>query len=205
MLAEKDKAIDKLTKFVQRARKTDERKQKQIDDLQSELHAAFGRFSGSGFSQPVETIAKLEAEVHELEARLENSEASLDMASKNERLTKMLDRSNGLYATLLAQHQELLAKTSGKPIVTLSRVSADVFTQSPPAKARGSKEQKALNEAYLKRAIAQFFLQDPSKRGGMVRMIMELAGCPEDQIGAAEQQWQKSDTQGQKLYGFLGF
>jgi hypothetical protein len=211
LLEEKDKTIEKLTKLVHRSRKADERKQQQIDYLQSELQSKIGHLTDGPAVNMVEAVARLESEIHELEARLLNSQGNRETEAKNDRLAKMLDRSNRLYSTLLAEHQALLARCSTEPR-PLSFETAVIFeTQTVIRPARSNvlmklaPEDKKITDTYLKRVLLQFFLQDDATRQQLVPLILELVGCNEQQIAAAVRQWHRSTKATPSSSGFFGW
>jgi hypothetical protein len=49
-------------------------------------------------------------------------------------------------------------------------------------------------DAYLKRVMLQFFLQDEAKREAMIPIVLELVGCNEHQITTAQRQWARSQS-----------
>jgi hypothetical protein len=207
--------IEKLKKLVQRSRKEDERKQQQINDLQAELESKVMRLPSDATPDLLGTVARLEAHARELEQRLEGSRANKDMELENERLTKMLDKSHRLYASLVAQNQALTAeqarRSSGE--IDLAFESGVVASISPDTRVRpgimgqqskGAPDEKKITDTYLKRVLLQFFLQDDATREELIPLILELVGCTEQHILAAQRQWQRSMHASPKSSGFFG-
>jgi chromosome segregation ATPase len=215
LLAEKNKTIEKLKKLVQRSRKEDERKQQQINDLQAELESKALRLQTSATPDLLDTVAKLEAHSCELQQRLESSRANKDMEMENERLAKMLDKSHRLYASLLAQNQALMAEQARRTSTEVELVlESDVIASLPPEfrsktgikgpPGKGAPDEKKITDTYLKRVLLQFFLQDDATREELIPLILELVGCTEQHILAAQRQWQRSVHASPKTSGFFG-
>jgi chromosome segregation ATPase len=216
LIHEKDRTLEKLKKLVQRAKKEDERKQQQINDLQSELQTRTTLLLAEATPDLLGTVSRLEAHLRDLEQRLQASQANKEMEQKNERLTKMLDKSNRLYAALLKQNQALIAeqsRTEPRPLMLseLAQFSiqpdirATLFGALPKlGKNKGKPDEKRITDAYLKRVLLQFFLQDDTTRDQLIPLILELAGCSEQHILAAQRQWQRSIHATPKSSGFFG-
>ena len=107
---------------------------------------------------------------------------------------------NGLLSTVMRlQHLEFLLPW---PPCTKSNKSNEKPTKLKPINAKSEEE---VIGAYLKRVLLQFFLQDESKRSELVPLILELAGCTEQQIMAATRQWERSVRLASKSTSIFGF
>jgi chromosome segregation ATPase len=213
LIHEKDRTIEKLKKLVQRTRKEDERKQQQINDLQSERQTRMTLLPAHATPDLLETIDRLETHARDLEQRLQ---ANKEMEQKNEQLTKMLDKSNRLYATLLEQNQTLIAeqsRTEPKPLTVSKLVQFSIqpdlratLSRSLPrlGKDKGKPDEKKITDTYLKRVLLQFFFQDDTTRDQLIPLILELVGCSDQHILAAQRQWQRSIHATPKSSGFFG-
>ena len=209
-LEKKDKMIVKLKTLLQRAVNADQRKDQQIAALQSEMNALVQKAHGSAEgvdAANVETIVKLEKENRLLQQQLDEAKPSVELQEKNERLTKMLEKSNTLYAQVLSHNRELLARIDKTMKCNICRV--DSFTMKPQdeVQQRQLKEKKrdevVLVGTYLKSTLIQFFAQDAKSRGDLIPLILELVGCNEQQINAAKRQWERSNQLIQKTSGFF--
>jgi hypothetical protein len=128
----------------------------------------------------------------------------------------MLDKSNRLYAELLEQFQQLKdevehrREVSGRKLILAAQpgffVSEEAEQQPQPPARKDSmegKDEAHVMNAYLKRSMLQFFLQDEPNREAMIPMILELVGCNEHQIATAQRQWARSHQFFSKgLFGF---
>jgi DNA repair exonuclease SbcCD ATPase subunit len=214
LLNEKNKTIEKLKKLVQRGRKEDERKQQQINDLQAELESKITRIPAHAAPNLLGTVARLESENRELKQRIENSQANKEMELENEKLTKMLDKSHRLYAVLVAQNQGLLAEQARRVSGEIElRIESFKGMLILPDSAKPSKmaqvrkvltDEKKIKDTYLKRVLLQFFLQDDATRDQLIPLILDLVGCSEQHISAAQRQWQRSVHASPKASGFFG-
>ena len=233
LLTEKDQTIAKLKQVVQRYVKLDKRKQQQIEDLQKELQDKISNENDKGGVSPdvLDTISSLERKAAELQQRLDSSQANKSVEAKNEMLTKSMEKTNKLYTSLLEENQRLSQelkderKTKVKPNLIIANSEPILITpqskpqaqqpqtvnsiqnnsKSTPKKATVPPDDKRLNETYLKRVLLQFFLQDDSKRDSLVPLILELAGCSEQQIETATRQWQRTAQLRSKGTSFFGF
>ena len=113
-IEDRDSTIFKLKNLLSRSNKSDQRKQQQIDELQSYIKA----IQKEGFHS--EEIEKLTIEKEELEEKLRNSSASEEMLKQNQKMQEACDRTSQLYSQLLQDHQELLKEVEFKRNVTLS-------------------------------------------------------------------------------------
>jgi hypothetical protein len=216
LIHEKDRTIEKLKKLVQRTRKEDERKQQQINDLQSERQTRMTLLPAHATPDLLETINRLEKHARDLEQRLQASQANKEMEQKNEQLMKMLDKSTRLYATLLEQNQALIAeqsRTEPKPLAVSKLVQFPIqpdiratLSWSLPrlGKDKGKPDEKKIKDTYLKRVLLQFFFQDDTTRDQSIPLILELVGCSEQHILTAQRQWQRLIHTTPKSSGFFG-
>ena len=209
-LEKKDKMIVKLKTLLQRAVNADQRKDQQIAALQSEVNALVQKAQGAveGVDAAnVETIVKLEKENRLLQQQLDEAQPSVELQEKNERLTKMLEKSNTLYAQVMSQNRELLARIDKTMKCNICRVDSFSMKPQDEVQQRQLKEKKrdevVLVGTYLKSTLIQFFAQDAKSRGDLIPLILELVGCNEQQINAARRQWERSNQLIQKTSGFF--
>ena len=188
---DKDAAISRLKSLLERAAKQDQLKQKRIDELQAIL---------STHQAPSENITRHQS--------LVLPRTSTDADRKIEKLNKMLETSSRLYAELSAEHQtlksklETLSKSKERSfsihvhknlfIAPENKVPVETPTQPPVEERPNPENENVILNAYLRRTVLQFFLQDDSKRDAMIPMILELVGCNEQQITTAQRQWARS-------------
>jgi len=216
---EKDEVISKLKTLVQRFVKSDQRKQQQIDDLQAELSSLTSKPKESmphSSADLMIKITQLEGSVNELTERLSRSQASIELEEKNQKMAKMLDKSNRLYIQLLEQNQILkdelkainhkhdLIISDILPHISISNTESQIEPVLSQNVAEDIEKLKIM-QSYLKRVLLQFFLQDDSKRSALVSLILELVGCSDSQIIAAQKKWDKENQFLQKSTGFFGF
>ena len=202
--------IVKLKTLLQRAVNADQRKDQQIAALQSEVNALVQKAQGAveGVDAAnVETIVKLEKENRLLQQQLDEAQPSVELQEKNERLTKMLEKSNTLYAQVMSQNRELLARIDKTMKCNICRVDSFSMKPQDEVQQRQLKEKKrdevVLVGTYLKSTLIQFFAQDAKSRGDLIPLILELVGCNEQQINAARRQWERSNQLIQKTSGFF--
>jgi uncharacterized coiled-coil protein SlyX len=211
LIAEKDRTIDTLKKMVQQSRKEDDRKQQQINDLQARLQSDVAPLPADATPDLRETVARLEAQTSDLEERVQNSQANKETELKNQRLSKLLDRSNKMYTALLEQNRALLAQQEATEPKVLApsqviqlTIQPEARTSRPPPKIAFAKmDDKTITDAYLKRVLLQFFLQDDATREPLIPLILELVGCTEQHILAAKRQWQRSTHAIPRSSGFF--
>lgn len=207
-LSKKDKMIVKLKTLLQRAVNSDERKDQQITALQSELKMITERIGGFHGDANVEAIVKLENENRALQQKLDEAQPSAELREKNERLTKMLEKSNALYAQVMSQNKELMERIGKSVSLRLCRMDGVTLRPNKDVEQRQMKEKKredvVLAGAYLKSTLIQFFAQDAKGRGDLIPLILELVGCNEQQIQAAKRQWERSNQLIQRTSGFFG-
>ena len=201
---DKDATIARLRSLLERASKQDQIKQKKIDELKSAILEA----------RSTQPNAAPEVHIDHMHAHVES-----DADKKIEKLNKMLETSSRLYAELSEEHQALklklqeATKPNRKPFTIIRQSclsiepsqteAADVpretapqphspNPEAPSPEAPKPESENMLLNAYLKRTLLQFFLQDDSKRDAMIPMILELVGCNEQQITTAQRQWARS-------------
>lgn len=207
-LSKKDKMIVKLKTLLQRAVNSDERKDQQIAALQSELKNITERIGGFHGDANVEAIVKLENENRALQQKLDEAQPSAELREKNERLTKMLEKSNALYAQVMSQNKELMERIGKSVSLRLCRIDGVTLRPNKEVEQRQMKEKRredvVLAGAYLKSTLIQFFAQDAKGRGDLIPLILELVGCNEQQIQAAKRQWERSNQLIQRTSGFFG-
>jgi chromosome segregation ATPase len=195
---DKEAEIAKLKSLLERAGKQDQMKQKLIDELQARVPTRVD-------AGDTETVEQLRLRGAKLEQQLRNSEPSTEVEKKNRQLTKMLEKSNRLYADLLEENQQLKdelehrGEVSARKFVLAAQPEFFVGEQvEQPRRHPARKEPREgrdrihVMNAYLKRSMLQFFLQDEPKREAMIPMILELVGCNEHQIATAQRQWARS-------------
>jgi soluble P-type ATPase len=194
---DKDAEIAKLKSLLERAGKQDQMKQKLIHELQARVPTRVD-------AGDTETVDELRLRVGQLERQLHNSEPSTEIEKKNRQLTKMLEKSNRLYADLVEQNRQLKdeiehrGEVSARKFVRAAQPEFFVGEEEQPPQrsarkdSREGRDETHVMNAYLKRSMLQFFLQDEPKREAMIPMILELVGCNEHQIATAQRQWARS-------------
>lgn len=216
-LDKKDKMIVKLKTLLQRSVNSDQRKEQQIATLQSELKTFTGLVrssTDSGDPSRLEIVVALEVRNQDLEKRLAEAQPSAELQSKNERLARMLEKSNMLYSEVSNRNKELLEQLrSRKSLPSLWHSDALTLAPSPDKSPRHSirsptpppRDDELITNAYLRSTLIQFFSQDSVSRASLVPLILELVGCTRQQIRAAKRQWERSNQLIQKTTGFFGF
>jgi small-conductance mechanosensitive channel len=191
MMADKDQRIGDLRARVQRLRKADEQRQRQIEDQQREIQ----RLSGALADQEdqanhvsIDEVAKLERQVFDLQSQLTHSHSSRQLEAKCDRLTSMLEKSQRFYAELAEQHRALSTQTARKrpPLkFNISRVFECFTEDSLEERATGPAAREAVKLASLRKTVLQYFLTDPGNQEPLVPVILELVGCTPNQVQAA--------------------
>ena len=160
----------------------------------------------------IDTVNKYELQIQELQKRLESSQANKEMEMKNIKLSQMLEKSNRLYTTLLEQNQQLLSeqehfhKKKNNTLSFLKLEEIDIFPiikekeTKPKKTSKDNDEDSKIINKYLRRVLLQFFLQDDSKKDQLIPLILELAGCTDQQISTAIRQWQRTTTNTKKIF-----
>jgi chromosome segregation ATPase len=188
-----DAKVEKLQLRIDELVQQDLCKQVVIDELQAKI-------DGFGSPRDPAEVEQLQLRMSELERELEMSEPSAELAKKNRKLARMIEKSNRLYAEMVARNQVLegeLERQKQKTNDFTFAVQQPVFI-SPAAASPGPggpvHDDSHVMNAYLKRVMLQFFLQDETKRDSLIPMILKLVGCTDQQIATAQRQWARSRT-----------
>jgi chromosome segregation ATPase len=200
-LSEKEKTNVKLKVLLNNYVVSDDRKQRQIDELQAEIGLYAKRFASASQGSDnamLETVVRLEAQVKELEQRLHEGQASAELHTKNAQLAAMLEKSTRLYSELL-EHRESAAQAARAFRLSLDKTLV-IETGAPAAPRDGA----LMLNAYLKSTLIQFFGQDAVNRSALIPLILELVGCTPQQVRAAQRQWERSNHLINKTVGFFG-
>jgi hypothetical protein len=199
----KEKMNVKLKVLLNNYLISDERKQHQIDELQSEIRIYTERFASASQGSDgtmLETVVRLEAQIKDLEQRLHDGQASLELQTKNAQLAAMLEKSTRLYSELLEQRPK-----SESPVVRAFRLSLDQPLVHEKISMPAPRDPALMLNAYLKSTLIQFFGQDAANRSALIPLILELVGCTPQQVQAAQRQWQRSNHLINKTTTFFGF
>lgn len=211
------KEKENLTKLLNRSIKSDQRNKKEIDQLKSELMEMREKTPFSASVENEEKIIALQNRVNELEERLHNSKANQDSENRCKKLSSMLEKSNQLYSQLLEEHQSLQAKMKEADLqgkfkkiqLKLSLNTFEVKETTTTTVSGDNSRVKNLDDghdvmnAYLRRVLLQFFMQDDSKRLDLIRIILSTVNCTEAQIQAAEKEWDRQNPIIERTSGFI--
>ena len=113
---------------------------------------------------------------------------------------------NQLYSELLEksiQLQNEVDASKNKVNTFHYQPQTNIFIENTPNKSQNPGETQSNGQKrehnvdptislYLKRTMLQFFLQYDSKKDELIPMILELVGCNQQQISAAQRQWARS-------------
>ena len=154
-----------------------------------------------------EQISNLEATLLEQKA-VEETLTTAFNDEKRERekdIEKLADQMQELKRKLAAKDREVTAlkeqlREALKPQSPIKRSKVPATKQKPPTLTRCECDavdiegSDATLKLYLKRSLLQFFMQEESKRAGLVPVILEIAGCTEKEISIAQRMWQKRNS-----------
>jgi chromosome segregation ATPase len=195
-IAEKDTALRNLRIMFEKVTRLDERRQRQLEELQHERDELAAKLRSLTFETPQPVI----------EVPVEAS--SDDLESKNRKLQELLDRSQQLYTELLGKFRRT---DPGEVKRTLTFEEFNVFDVVLRGKAKkrmstsAEKEARLVKAAYLRKVVLQFFSQEmEDERGTMVPLILELVGCTPEQVAVVKRHLQRHEHLIAKTTGFFG-
>jgi DNA repair exonuclease SbcCD ATPase subunit len=195
-IEEKDAALRNLRAMFEKATRSDERKQRQVEELQRERDELAAKLGSLTFDAPRPVV----------EVPIEG--ASDDLESKNRKLQELLDRSQQLYTELLEKFRRT---DPGEARKSLTFEAFDVFDAAVRGKGKkrmstsAEKEAKLVKAAYLRKVVLQFFSQEmEDERGTMVPLILELVGCTPEQVAVVKRHLQRNEHLIAKTTGLFG-
>jgi chromosome segregation ATPase len=208
-LVMKEKLNVKLKVLLNNYVTSDQRKQQQIDELQSEIRVYAEKFAAASREvegNMLETVVRLESRIKDLEQRLNEGQASVELQAKNAQLAAMLEKSNLLYSQLMDGNRVTAVRVAREFHLSLMEpLMIEPHSEMQQREKHQKKhEQVVMINAYLKSTLIQFFGQDAASRSALIPLILELVGCTEQQIRAAQRQWERSNHLINKTAGFFG-
>jgi chromosome segregation ATPase len=197
------KDSNRLRTLLQRSLDSDQRSQQFAGQLQAELAVserlladATGREQGL-----VERVLDLERANQALEKRLSEARPNVEAEEKVTKLTAMLEKAKVMWSEAAMQNKELMGRLSPS---NLSLCSGDAFAIQGTDMGRLPENGSVVN-AYLRTTLIQFFGCEANRRGELVALILQLVGCSEQQVRAAQRQWERSNQLIHKTTGLFGF
>jgi chromosome segregation ATPase len=189
-IQEKNSVIANLQALLDKAVKSDNRKQQQLEDLQRERATLLFRLQNAtlelGSDRPQQKPRQTEL-VQQLQ------QANVELEARNRKLQELLEKFHEVYAALRADHERLVRN---RPRLVNYRCL--VFKRSECSQKKGfppnaSKEAKLVKSAYLRQVVLQFFSQEiESDRSPMVPLILELVGCTQEQVSVVMRHYSRS-------------
>jgi chromosome segregation ATPase len=211
-IQEKNATMANLRTLLDKAVKSDERKQQQIEELQHErttlnfrLQNALREIEAGPQQQQQQRQEKQQpAVVQQLR------QANAELEARNRKLQELLEKSHEVYAALRTEYDRLTDKRA-QGDARFATHSCVVFESNERSRKKGmsstaEKEAKLVKAAYLRRVVLQFFSQElESERGTMVPLILELVGCTQEQISVVMRHYSRSQHLIAKTSGLFGF
>jgi chromosome segregation ATPase len=189
-LQEKNAVIANLRALLDKAVKSDERKQVQIEELQRERSVLMLNLQNAR-KEAGSDGARLQHEPTPMIQELQRANAELE--SRNRKMQEMLEKSHEVYARLLAEHQGMAAERTFCCSVVFDR-NENGKAQSRRMSGTAEREAKLVRAAYLRRVLLQFFSQEmESERNTLVPLILELVGCTKEQISVVIRHYSRSE------------
>lgn len=217
LLSEKDQSITKLRSLIQKYVKSDQIKQKQIDELQQQVQ----NLTESQFyqtqsrkdlnQQGKDNISHLENEIARLRSQLAScSSVNIqELEMKNKKLTAMLEKSNKYYTQLNEKYlslKETLSQQKHNDLVIQQNLHFEILS----TKSTGTKKKKSAASmdpiiiTSLRKTLLQFFLTDEDNQINLIPVILEIVGCNQEQINGALVNYQRHQHLINRAGSFFG-
>lgn len=208
VIDDKNATIIKLKSLLSRSVKSEQRKQQQIDAIESERKQLLERFANLSSSPELFAQASFNGDEAKPSEELEIEE----LTTQNRKLQEMLEASRRLYSELQEKYRNI--KRQNRHQQRLQFETCQVFDVAESLETRrklkrmtnnAKREAKLVKSAYLRRVLLQYFSQEEdSDRNMMIPMILELVGCTREQTSMVMRQLERNQQLITRTAGFFG-
>ena len=202
---DKNATINKLKTLLSRAVKSEQRKQQEIDAIESDRKQLLERFTHLSSSQDI-----FQKDTDSF-SKPDNDPQIEELINQNKKLHEMLETSSRLFSELQEKHRHLKRQMQ-HPQCHIESFPVFECLEHPDTKRKlkrmtdnAKKEARLVKSAYLRRVLLQYFSQEEdSDRNMMIPMILELVGCTKEQISMVMRQIERNQQLIARTAGFFG-